>query len=161
MKQIRFFRRTAVVLFVASSVACYTQTPIDTYPPPANTRIEAQVTDSGVVAMGNALGPGAAEVQGIVVSTTTDSLSLQMLRVDHRGGNSVEWNREVVKFPRYALMRTTETRLDKKRSWMAVAGIGLGAFLVSRAFRAYGADEPPDDEQPPANTLLIPLGRSR
>lgn len=161
MKQIRFFRSTTVVLFAASSAACYTQTPIDTFPPPTNTRIEAQVTDSGVVAMGNALGPGAAEVQGIVVGSTSDSLSLQMLRVDHRGGSSVAWNREVVRFPRYALMRATETKLDKKRSWMAAAGIGIGAFLVSRAFQAYGADNPPDDEQPPANTLLMPLRRSR
>src|SRR5215213_1441882 len=161
MKQISFFRSMVSLLFVASSVACYTQTPIDTYPPPSNTRIEAQVTDSGVVAMANALGPAATEVQGIVVSATTDTLTLQMLRVDQRGGASVAWNREVVRFPRYALMRTTETKLDKKRSWMAAAGIGVGAFLVSRAFTALGADDPPDEEQPPANILLIPLGRSR
>lgn len=161
MKQIGLFRTTMSVLLVASAVACYTQTPISTYPPPTNTRIAAQVTDSGVVAMANALGPGASDVEGIVLGASNDSLSLQMLRVDHRGGSSVAWNRETVKFPRYALMRTTETKLDKKRSWMAAVGIGVGAFLAARAFQSLGADDPIDDGQEPANILLIPLRRSR
>jgi hypothetical protein len=141
--------------------ACYTQTPISTYPPPVNTRVVANVTDSGVVAMANQLGPAAEEVEGVVAGTPGDAVSIQLTRVDFRGGSSVVWNRETVTFPRFALKGFTERRLDRKRSWMAAAGIGIGAFLAARAFQSLGADEPVDNEPNPQAILLLPLRGSR
>ena len=137
--------------------ACYTQTPLSEFPPPPSTRMVAQVTDSGVVSMANAIGPAAVEVEGVVQGFANDTLRMQMLRVDHRGGSSVSWSREIVPFPRSALRTPTVNRLDKKKSWMAAAGILVGAFAASRAFTALGSDEPPDDGTNPQQILLIPL----
>lgn len=137
--------------------ACYKLTPIDEFPPAPSTRIVAQVTDSGVVAMANAIGPAAREVEGVVDGFRNDSLRIQMLRVDHRGGSSVAWAREVVSFPRYALNRPSQNTLDKRRSWMAAGGILIGAFAASKLFSAIGADDPPDDGTNPPATLMLPL----
>ena len=141
--------------------ACYTQTPLSEFPPSPSTRMIAQVTDSGVVAMANAIGPAAVEVEGVMQGFANDTLRIQMLRVDHRGGSSVSWSREIVPFPRNALRSATVNRLDKKKSWMAGAGIIVGAFAASRLFTALGSDEPPDDGTNPQQTLLIPFRMRR
>ena len=145
---------TAVALSISG---CYTQIPITTFPPPPATHIVADVTDSGVVAMGKALGPSAQKIEGIVQSATRDSVTLQMLRVDHRVGADVVWNHELVSFPAYALSNSAENRFDGKRTLMAAVGISLGAFLAARAFQSVGADEPVDQTPKPAAILLIPF----
>jgi len=83
----------AVLSVLAAMVtgACYTQSPISEFPPPTSTRIVAQVTDSGVVAMANAIGPAAQEVEGVVEGFRNDTLRIQMLRVDHRGASMACW----------------------------------------------------------------------
>jgi len=62
--------------------ACFTQAPIETPVPAHDMRIVAQVTDTGVLAMSNALGPGAREVEGIVAGADATSWDLRLLRVD-------------------------------------------------------------------------------
>src|SRR6476661_9176257 len=110
------------------SSGCYTQIPITNFPPPPATHLIADVTDSGVVAMGRALGPSAKSVEGIVQSASRDSITLQMMRVDHRVGADVVWNHEPVSFPAYALTNSAENRFDRQRTVLAAVGIGLGAF---------------------------------
>ena len=161
MKSAMFVKFAVALFSTAALSACYTQTPISEFPPAPSTRMIAQVTDSGVVAMANAIGPSAVEVEGVVQGFANDTLRIQMLRVDHRGGASVSWSREIVPFPRYALKSPTTNRLDRKRSWLAAGGIVVGAFLASKAFTALGADSPPDDGTNPQNTLLIPFGLRR
>lgn len=161
MNKMSCLRAVLAGLAAMATGACYTQSPISEFPPPTSTRIVAQVTDSGVVAMANAIGPAAQEVEGVVEGFRNDTLRIQMLRVDHRGGSSVSWAREVVSFPRYALIRTTQNKLDKRKSWMAAGGILIGAFAASRLFSAIGADEPPDDGTNPPATLMVPFRMRR
>jgi hypothetical protein len=130
----------APTLAVSLLAACYSQVPLTMTTPTAATRIIAVVTDSGTVAMANAIGPGAQEIEGIVSSADPQAWSLSLLRVDHRGGTSVFWNRELVTFPRYTLTNPTVKRLDKTRSWMAGTLIAAGAFLAAKAFSNIGAD---------------------
>ena len=131
--------------------ACYTQRPLTTAVPAATTRIVAQVTDSGVVAMSNAIGAGATEVEGVVAAADATSWDLQVIRVDYRGGTSVLWNREPVNFPRYTLTRATERTLDKKKSWLAGGLITAGALLAARVFGAFGFGDNPGTDPPPPN----------
>jgi len=105
-------------------------------PPPA-TRIIAEVTDTGTVVMGNAIGPGATEVEGIVAAADASTMKLYVLRVDQRGGISTLWNRELVTFPRNALTNVSEKRLDKKKSWVAAGTIAAVAIIAARAFGAF------------------------
>src|SRR5207237_1264492 len=92
---------------------CYTRGPLTTAVPAPGTRIVAQVTDSGVVALSNALGAGPVEVEGLVAAADDRSWDLQLVRVDYRGGASVLWNRDRVSFPRATLAPATQMRLDR------------------------------------------------
>lgn len=139
------------VALVLVLTACYTQRPLATSVPSPTTRIIARVTDTGVVAMANALGPGAIQVEGVVAAANTDAWDLHLLRVDHRGGGSVIWNRELVSFPRYTLTNPAERRLDKTKSWAAAGIITATAFILTAVFGAVGGGEIPDVPPPPPN----------
>jgi len=145
-----FVTSKAAALFLVLT-ACYTQRPLETPIPTPATRIVAQVTDSGAVAVGTSVGPGASEVEGVVTTADAAVWNLSLVRVDYRGGNSVIWNREQVSFPRYALSNPTEKRVDKARSWMAAGLITLGAFLAGRMFSQLAADSGGEPEPPPPN----------
>lgn len=139
---------------------CYVQRPLTMAVPAPAMRIVATMTDSGVVAMSNAIGPGSTEIEGIVVSADTDRWTLEMLRVAHRGGTSVTWNREHVTFPRDALTNVTERSLDKRRSWLTAGLITASAFLVGGLFGAItgGGDE--GDGPNPAENVTPAGGRA-
>jgi hypothetical protein len=139
--------------------ACYQQQPLSTVPPVPATRIVAELTDSGTVAMGNALGAGALQVEGVVSSADENAWTFQMLRVDHRDGRSIGWNRELVSFPRTALANPKVVVLDKRRSWLAAGGITIGALLLARAFNLIGAEADEDDTPQPQESVLGGGGR--
>lgn len=143
----RIFSRAAL-LFLGVA-ACYTQRPLETPVPAPATRIIARVTDSGAVAIGGPVGPGALEVEGVVATADETVWNLNLLRVDYRGGTSVVWNRELVSFPRNALSNVSEKKLNKPRSWLAAGLITAGAFLASRMFSQLGADEDGGGGVPP------------
>jgi hypothetical protein len=140
----------ASLLLVA---ACYVQQPLNTNNPVPETRVIAQVTDTGSIVMSNTIGPAAVEVEGVVVSTDANAWNLRLLRVHHRGGTAVGWNREVVSFPRFAFSNVAERRLDQTRSWMAGGLLAAGAFVMARAFGLASGDDMPDriGPAPPAN----------
>jgi len=115
------------------------------------TRVVVQLTDSGVVAMSNAIGAGAVAVDGIVAAADATTWELELLRVDYRGGTSMTWQRERVAFPRAALTHTSERVFNKKKSWVTAALIVAGSFLVARMFGAFNGGEPGDDDPVPPN----------
>lgn len=131
--------------------ACYTRRPLTTPVPAPETQVVAQVTDSGVVAMSNALGPGAVEVEGVVAAADAESWDLRIVRVDYRNGTSVLWSRELVRFPRSTLASPTEKRMDKRKSWFAAGLITATTLVVARLFGAFGWGDNPNTEPPPPN----------
>jgi hypothetical protein len=150
--------RVATLLCLCLAVsACYSRKPLTTTPSPSS-RVVATLTDSGTVAMSNALGPGAVEVEGVVTNAGASEWTLQMLRVDHRDGRSISWNHEQVSFPQRALINPQLIRLDKTKSWLVAGGIVVGAFLAARAFNVIGADEPDDNTPVPQESVI---GRPR
>lgn len=131
--------------------ACYSQTPLTTPTPAPGTRIVAQVTDSGVVALSNALGAGAVEVEGEIAATQANAWDLRMVRVDYRGGTSVLWNRELVSVPRSMLFRPVERRFNKPKSWFAASLLTATALLAARLVGVIGPSENPVNLPPPPN----------
>jgi len=119
--------------------------------PAAGTRIVAQVTDSGVVALSNALGAGPVQVEGVVAAADGTSWDLQLVRVDYRGGASVLWNHERVSFPRATLDHPTQKRLDRGKSWLVAGAVTATALLAARLFGAIGGGETPNQPPPPPN----------
>jgi hypothetical protein len=137
--------------FLLLLAACYTQSPLETPLPVPEQRIVAQVTDTGVVAMSNALGPGAQEVEGIVVAADNSTWDLRMLRVDYRGGTSVVWKQEQVRFPRSALSQATERKFSSGRSWIMAAVVTSTALLAARFLGVIGGGEDNKPPPPPPN----------
>jgi len=131
--------RAGVVFAVLGSTlaACYSQHPLTNPVPVLGTQIVAELTDSGTVIMANQLGPSATEVEGYVAEVDGSNWKLLMTRVEQRGVGSTMWNREPVTFPRSALTRVTERKLDKTRSWLAAGVIATAAIVVARTFGAF------------------------
>jgi hypothetical protein len=101
------------------------------------------------------------EVEGVVASADDNAWTLQVLRVDHRDGKSIPWNREAVRFPRTALTNTTVKKFDKKRSWMMAGLVTAGAYLAARIFNVIGADEDPGTDPTPAESIVPGRGRGK
>ena len=141
--------RLPVLASACLLAACYTQAPLATAIPAPETRIVAQVTDTGVLAMGNAIGSGATEVEGIVAGADATSWDLRMLRVDYRNGTSVPWNRELVRFPRSALSQATERHFSKGRSWIMAGLLTSTAFLAGRFLGVFGGGDNTQNPPPP------------
>ena len=150
-------RILSIICISGATAGCYVQRPLETPVPAPATRIVAQITDSGAVAVGNRLGPGAMEVEGVVSMADESSWNLNLLRVSYRGGTSSVWNRELVTFPRFALTNATERRVNRTRSVLVAGLIAGGAVLASQMFGQLGADSPDDGEPTPPNMRMLPL----
>lgn len=143
--------RASIVGLLVPLGACYMQAPLTTPLPVPEQRIVAQVTDTGVLAMSNALGPGAQEVEGIVAGADNTAWDLRMLRVDYRGGTSVVWNRELVRFPRSALSQASERRFSRGRSWLMAAAVTSLALLSAKFLGVIGGGGDEGKPPPPPN----------
>ena len=141
-------RQLRVAIGCGLLCGCYVQKPITTMPSPG-TQIVAQVTDTGVVALANTIGPSATAIAGTVVRADATGWQLRLSRVDQRGGISTPWNGEAVTFPHNALTRISERRLDRKRSWLTAGAIAAAAFVAARAFGALSVGNEPITGDPP------------
>lgn len=150
-------KQVTLLIAAAFAAGCYREQPLQTLPPLPATRLVAQLTDSGTVAMSNAIGAGALAVEGVVANADEKTWTLQMLRVDHRDGRAIDWKREPVVFPASVLASPRVKVLDKRRSWLAAGGIVIGAFIVARTFDLAGIGEEDDEGEEPQQ-ILIPVG---
>lgn len=146
-------------MFCLATAGCYTRAPLTAPVPAPATRIVATLTDSGTVAMGNELGAGALEVEGVVANADVNAWQLLMVRVDHRDGRSISWNREPVRFSPGSLTNAQIVKLDKKRSWLAAGGITVGALILARTFDLLGASEEDDEGEQPQASWIFPSRR--
>src|SRR2546430_5711970 len=156
-------RLTVAYLPLLGSVclaACFTQAPLAGPVPAPETRIVAMVTDSGVLAMSNAIGPSATEVEGIVAGADATSWDLRLLRVEYRNGQSVPWNRELVRFPRSALSQATERRFSKGRSWIMAVLLTDRRVFGGPCPRWLGGGGTTRKHPPPPDKTAAPLGTS-
>ena len=150
--------RILALPFAIALGACYQQQPLSAPAPAPATHVVAQLTDSGTVVMGNALGEGVMQVEGIVTNADENNWTMQMLRVEQRGERTIEWNREPVTFPSNVLTNRMMVTLDKKRSYIAAGGILAGAFVLARVFNIVGANDS-EEEQPQPQHIFILGGR--
>ena len=150
-------RRAVALGSLVSLTACYTDRPLQTPLPPPSTRIVAQLTDSGMVAMGGLIGGGALAVEGVVTTADPSTWDLELLKVEHRDGRSIVWNREVITFPRSVLTNLSEKKLDRTRSWLFAGALTVGTYLATRAFGlASGGGEEGGEPVPAASVVGRP-----
>jgi hypothetical protein len=121
-------------------MACYTLQPARGGVPPVGSQVAFDVTDSGRVALGGAMGPEISQVEGRLVSRedTAYVLAVSAIRLI-RGGEQV-WRGEQVRLRREHVGSAYVRRFATGRSvavGTTVVG-GFAAFLITRALRGEG-----------------------
>ena len=131
-------RTAAAVLFGVLS-GCYNYRPLSAVAPEPGTRVAAELTDSGTLALARYLGPDVAAVEGRLLTVTDQELSLAVVTVRDRRGIEQYWKGEKVILPRGDIATLRERKLALGRSVaFSVAGVGASLALL-RAFGVYGS----------------------
>lgn len=133
---------------------CYSNKPLEVMPPAPRTHISAELSDTGTVVMGVALGSGVVGIEGVVESATADQWELHMLRTDLKDGRSILWNNELVTFPSRVVIDPRVRILDKRKSWLTAGGVVAGALIAARAFNLIGADDNKSNTPEPGASLI-------
>lgn len=115
-------------------VGCYEAVPIATATPQPNREIVVQLTDSGSQELARIIGPGATEVRGRYLDSSTDSLRLAVLGVTGRNQEERFWNLERVAIPRLAVGTLRERRLSRTRTGVVAVLAIAAAALVKVGF---------------------------
>jgi len=128
--------RLAALALLISPAGCYNYLPLTTADPQPGTRVSAQLSDSGTLALGRYLGPDVAAVEGRLVAVTDQDIGISVATVRNRNGVEHYWKGEVVTLPRGDVAAVRQRKLAAGRSAVLVlAGVGgsvalLGAFGV-------------------------------
>jgi len=141
------------LLVVASSVSqgCYTYVPLDTETPPVGQTIALQISDRGRVELADRFGPGLARIEGLVTSTDSQDVVMNVFQVAHVDGLRSHWSGETVRVRRGLVGRLEERKLSRFRTY-ALAGVTAGAVVglvaTQGLFGWFSGDDPvvpPDD----------------
>jgi hypothetical protein len=135
-------RLFSLILLGVSVAGCYSLQPARGGLPPVGSQVAFDVTDSGRVALGGAMGPEIAQVEGRLVSKedTAYVLAVSAIRL-LRGGEQV-WRGEQVRLRREDVGSAYVRRFATARS-VALGGTVVGsfaAFLITRALRGEGSE---------------------
>jgi hypothetical protein len=141
-----------ILAWLPFSLGCYRLIPISPNEPPNGRRISAALSDQASLDLRGRIGPDVRRVEGDVAGVRGDSLELRLRRVEQRSGLSVEWRGEPVTFARRDLSGFAERRIDRRRSWLAAAGVAaLGAALTAVIKSGtFGGEERLPTVQPPS-----------
>lgn len=103
---------------------CYTMTPVTGPVPEVGTMVAFAVNDAGRVALGGALGPEVARIEGRLLEKAEDSYLLSVSGLTLLRGGEQVWKGEQVRVRKEYVSSAYERRFSTGRS------IGLGAVVV-------------------------------
>ncbi|MGE3616464.1 MAG: hypothetical protein AB7L66_11380 [Gemmatimonadales bacterium] len=136
---------------------CYTLRPAGNPAPGAGLRVAFDINDAGRVALGGAMGPEIAQVEGTLLEQDSASYLLAVSGVTLLRGGQQVWSGEQVRIQREHVGNTYERRFSLGRS-VALGVIGVGGFtaiLVTRSLLTSGTT----DEMNPGDSAATRLGR--
>jgi hypothetical protein len=130
---------------------CYSLQPAGATVVQPGNMIAMDINDAGRVALGGAMGPEIAQIEGRVVQNEGGVFTIAVTDVHLlRGGDQV-WRGENVKVRSEWVNTIYERRLAKVQSVMlAAAGVAAAGLLVSRGLNGLG--DPSHPEPSPADT---------
>jgi len=154
-------RGVLAAAFVVILVGCYTLQPApEGVLPPAGAEMAFDINDAGRVALGGAMGPAIARIEGRLVNRDSSAYIVAVREITLLNGGDQTWSGERVQLKIEYVTEHYERRLSRGRSIaMGAAGIGLIALIASRSILTGGN---PDDGRPPpdtAQTNRMPLLR--
>ena len=118
-----------VLLLLPLMAGCYTYKPLPSTGPETGTRVSAELTDQGSIAMSSQLGPGVTQVQGEVLPSDSIALRLAILTTANNRGIESDWQREQVAIPVNALGRLEQRKLSFGQTALA-GGLAIGGLYA-------------------------------
>lgn len=125
--------------------------------PQVGTKVAFDVNDAGRAALGGALGPEVAQVEGQLLQKDTAGYLVAISNIRLLRGGEQVWNGEQVRVQPGFVGNAYERRFSMGRTiGFGVVGIGgFAAFLAGRSLLGSGTS----DDQPPSDTGQQRLGR--
>lgn len=151
---------SALVLGVLLT-GCSTLRPVQGPVPEPGTRLAFDVNDAGRVALGGAMGPEIAQVEGQLLGNEGGAYLVAVSGVTFLRGGHQTWSGETVRLRPEYIGNTYERRTSTGRS-IAMGFITIGgftAFVVGRSLVTGGQDDLPDgddDKPPPVERRIRP-----
>lgn len=129
-------RRACLLTFLlgVGLTGCYRTAELSTPVPSPGTRIVAELTPTGAERMERWIGAEPVGVEARVAEVRPEEWELSLLRVDHRGSPSIQWNGEPVVFPVEVLRGVRERQLDAIRTGAFGVVLGTTLFILARNF---------------------------
>ena len=123
---------------------CYVLQPVAGAAPADGTAMAFDVTDVGRVALGGAMGPSIAQIEGRLVRRESDEYVVSVSSVRYLSGGTQGWSGESVRLKPEYIATTYQRRLSKSRTAaMSALALGAVAFIVTRSVNGSGDAESP------------------
>lgn len=139
------FRRAVGLITLATTGACYTSLPLESFPPAVGNDLVAMLTDTGSAELASVVGPRVTGLSGRYLGLAGDTLLLSVKTVIKRDGNEEFWKGEQVGIPRADVASLSKRRFSTVKSGVIVGG--LIATLVAITGLVYagtaGSHRPP------------------
>lgn len=130
--------RSAPVLLLAMTVACYSYRPASVPEPPAGQGVRLMLSDSGTTALAALLGPSTAAVAGVVVTSSPDAYLISVRETRTRSGRDADWAGEQVSIPRSLVSGLEGRYFSRRRTVLAATGLVAALFVARDAFAGAG-----------------------
>lgn len=148
----RLLRSLGLILTGVILTGCYTLRPARSTPVPGEV-VALDINDQGRVALGGAIGPEIARIEGRLVNNDPEELLLSVRRLEFLRGGDQTWTGERVRIRRDFVGNMYERQLSRPRSYTLAAIIVAGAvtFFATRDLFGLGTrpDDPGDNKPPP------------
>jgi hypothetical protein len=141
------YRRLIGVITLATTGACYTSMPVESFPPPVGNDLVAMLTDVGSAEMASVVGPRVTGVSGRYLGLAGDSLILSVKTVIKRDGNEEFWKGEQVSISR-SIVATLQRRQFSPIKSGAIVG-GVVALLLGITSAVISANGGSGNKRPP------------
>lgn len=137
---------TMLPLLVAllGATACFHYEPLGNEPPTTGAMVRVHLTEPGTLALVPVLGPGAREVDGVLVGVPDTAFVVAVSAVTREGAR-ITWAGETVALRRDAVAFMEHRKVDRTRSAIAAGGIIASMFLTARLARNAGGGAPGTD----------------
>ena len=131
--------RVPALVFLIVVGGCYSYHPLQNPIPSSGTRVTADLTDAGSLALASQVGPGIVTVRGEVVESDREGLLLALTSVLGRDDQETLWKGEQVRIPFTTVARVKERRFALGKSFF-FSGAAVGGLLAAiTAFQGGGS----------------------
>jgi hypothetical protein len=109
---------------------CYQSVPLALANARTGAKLRVSLTDAGSDSLARYLGPGVESVDGKLLQTNENDISLAVTQVTMRSGVEQFWKGETVVLPKYSLATVQERQISKPRTLLLGGAILAALFTV-------------------------------